>query len=236
MRLGPCIAKMRESFPFFQYATPRVEPPRGAGLPSSCGGMSNHTTLPVVGSSATTVPTPLDMYRRPSAMIGVFCQLPGPCASGYADLSSDGIADCRQATASRPAVSLLIWSRDEYFVAPLSPEYAGQSRSAPFCPVTVHAVPTASAITTSQQSLCFTGISLSRWDYTDWHAGIPRTKLTQRSQRSQRKQPRRKGGRARMRRTAIRWAPRSGARGDERPRNANGEAIPYSRFVAFRHR
>src|SRR6185295_9278577 len=125
MRLGPCIAKMRESFPFFQYATPRVEPPRGAGLPSSCGGMSNQTTLPVTGSRATTVPTPLDMYRSPSAMIGVFCQLPGPCASGYAALSSGGIADWRQAMASLPIVSLLICSSEEYFVAPLSPEYAG---------------------------------------------------------------------------------------------------------------
>src|SRR5204862_3331424 len=101
----------------------------------------------------------------------------GPCASGYAALSSAGTADCRQAMATLPIVSLLICSSDEYFVAPLSPEYAGQSRSAPFWPATVHAVETAIASAPSHNSLLFTGISFSRWDYTECHAGISLTKF-----------------------------------------------------------
>src|SRR5262245_29765366 len=101
---------MRESVPFAQYATPRVDPPRGGALPASCGGTSNQTTFPVAASSATTLPTPELMYRRLSTMIGVFCQLVGAVAPGQIALSSSGTPDCRQAIDSLATVSLLIWS------------------------------------------------------------------------------------------------------------------------------
>ncbi len=104
------MAKMRASLlPLpAQYATPRVEPARAGGLPSSCGGTSYQTTLPVAGSSATTVPTALLMYSRPPAMIGVFCQLVDPCASGNSAFNSSGTLDWRQAIFSPLIVFLLI--------------------------------------------------------------------------------------------------------------------------------
>src|SRR5437870_12704648 len=106
MRFAPFIAKIRESFPLAQYATPRVEVPRGGALPSSCGGTSYQTTFPVAASSATTLPTPELMKSRPSTMIGVFCQLAGAVAPVQMVLSSAGTPDCRQAMDSLPTVFL----------------------------------------------------------------------------------------------------------------------------------
>src|SRR5215475_1519407 len=87
-------------------------------------------------------------------MIGVFCQLAGALASGQTALSSAGTPDCRQAMDSLPTVSLLIWSRGEYFVLALSPAYAGQLWTFSSLPVAFHAA-TITRAATSHQSLFF---------------------------------------------------------------------------------
>ncbi len=86
-------------------------------------------------------------------MIGVFCQLVGAWHRERVAFSSAGTPDCVHAM-FRLDGSLLIWSSGEYFVLPLSPEYAGQSWFFSSLPVAFHAATMTSAAT-SHQGLFF---------------------------------------------------------------------------------
>src|SRR5687768_17059692 len=88
-------------------------------------------------------------------MSGVFCQLAGALPSGHIALSSAGTPDWRQAIRSLPMVFLLMWSSEEYFVLPLSPEYAGQLWIFSSLPAPIAVAATAATITVPSNSIFF---------------------------------------------------------------------------------